>query len=91
MRRIALCLLLAGCASTGGDDLKSLSTAELCYRGATHPEDRQAVADEVRRRNDDCSTHAAEIERLHDEDVRNARMGTGAAPAMRQGGMMRGY
>jgi len=86
MRRIALWFLLAGCASTG-DDLKSLSSAELCYRGATRAEDRQAAADEIRRRNDDCSRHTAEVDRLRDEDIRSARQGTGGAPGMRQGGM----
>jgi len=86
MRRIALCLLLAGCA-TSGDDLKSLTTAEVCYRGATRPEDRQAAAEEIRRRNDDCSQHTAEIDRLREEDIRSSRMGTGGAAGMRQGGM----
>jgi hypothetical protein len=89
MRPIALSLaLLAGCAVTPPDYSK-LSTAEVCYRGAMHEDERAAASDELRKRNDSCADHTAEIERLREAEVRDAqaRGGAGNNPAIRQGGM----
>ena len=88
MRPIALTLLLAACAATP-PDYSRMSTAEVCYRGAVHDEERNPAAEEVRKRNDNCANHMAEITSLREAEVRNAQMGVGVGsnPAMRQGGM----
>ena len=91
MRPIALSLvLLAGCA-TAPPDYGKLSTAEVCYRGAMHEQERAAASEELRKRNDNCANHMAEIEQLREAELRNAQMGggVGSNPGMRQGGMGR--
>jgi hypothetical protein len=89
MRPIALSLvLLAGCAVTPPDYTR-MSTAEVCYRGAMREEERKPAADEVRKRNENCADHMAEITRLREAEARESQMGggVGSNPGMRQGGM----
>lgn len=92
MRQIPLLLLvLAGCATTA-DDLRKMPTAEVCYIGMTEPEHRQMADAELKRRNDDCISHRAEIANIQ---AQQARLGGGAAveglPQPSSGGMGRGY
>ena len=87
MRPVAPCLLLAACAISP-PDYSRMSTAEVCYRGAMREEERKAAAEEVRKRNENCANHMAEITRLREAELRDAQMGgSGNNPAMRQGGM----
>ena len=91
---LLLCLpLIAACASS--TDLKKMSTAEVCYAGMVEPDKQQAAFDEVRRRNDDCSKHSAEIDKIRELEAR-AGMSPGASPTdagtpKSGGGMGRGY
>src|SRR6202008_1018806 len=73
MRYIPLCLvLLAGCASVTPESLQKMSIAEACYLGRVEPEKQQMVNDEVRRRNEDCAQHKAEIDRISAMESRAA-------------------
>ena len=90
MRYIPLCLAaLAGCASVTPESLLRMPTAEVCYLGMVEPDKQQMAADELRRRNDDCDRHKAEIDRIRDQEARaGAQPGTGGMPGQgRQGGM----
>jgi hypothetical protein len=92
---ILLCpLFVAACASSP-KDLQSMPIAEVCYLGMVEPEKQQAVAEEVRRRNEDCNRHSAEIAKIRDIETR-AGMSPGTAPTdagtpRSGGGMGRGY
>jgi len=73
MRYIPLCLvLLAGCASVTPESLQKMSIAEVCYLGTVEPDKQQMVNDEVRRRNEDCAQHKAEIDRISAMESRAA-------------------
>ncbi len=73
MRYIPLCLVvLAGCASVTPEKMRTMSIAEVCYLGTVEPDKQQMVNDEVRRRNEDCEQHKAEIDRIRDVDARAA-------------------
>jgi hypothetical protein len=92
MRYAPLCFaVLAGCASVTPQSLQRMPIAEVCYLGTVEPDKQQLVADEVRRRNEDCSRHTAEINRIRDQEARAAaESGQGAATpgqAARQGSM----
>src|SRR2546427_12143332 len=89
-------LFIAACATSNTTDLKRMSTAEVCYFGMVEPEKQQMALDEVRRRDDDCSKHSAEIAKIRDLETRAGGNATGANPtesggAQRSGGMGRGY
>jgi len=92
---LLLCLpLIAACASS--TDLKKMSTAEVCYAGMVEPDKQQAAFDEVRRRNDDCSKHSAEIDKIRELEARaggspSGANVTGGAAKSGGGGMGRGY
>jgi hypothetical protein len=71
MRYIPLCLVvLAGCAGVTPEKMRSMPIAEVCYLGMVEPDKQQMAADEVRRRNEDCAQHKAEIERIRDQEMR---------------------
>jgi hypothetical protein len=99
MRYIPLCLVvLAGCAAVTPERLQKMSIAEVCYLGMVEPDKQQMAADEVRRRNDDCAQHKAEIDRIRDQEMRAGAtdvggvQGAGAAARPSGGmGMGRGY
>jgi len=99
MRYTPLCfLLLAACAAVTPDRLQKMPIAEVCYLGMVEPDKQQMAADEVRRRNDDCARHKAEIDKIRDEEMRAGGDVGGAQGAARQGGgasggmgMGRGY
>ena len=67
-----LLVLLAGCASVTPQSLQKMPIAEVCYLGTVEADKQQMVNDEVRRRNDDCSRHTAEIQRIREMDARAA-------------------
>jgi len=92
MRYAPLCFaVLAGCASVTPQSLQRMPIAEVCYLGTAEPDKQQMANDEVRRRNEDCSRHTAEINRIRDQEARvAAESGQGAATpgqAPRQGSM----
>ena len=92
MRLIAIsAAVLAGCASVTPQSLQRMPIAEVCYLGTAEPDKQQMANDEVRRRNEDCSRHTAEINRIRDQEARAAaESGQGAATpgqAPRQGSM----
>jgi len=89
MRYIPLCLVvLAGCASVTPESLQRMPIAQVCYLGMVEPDKQQMVADEVRRRNDDCDKHKAEIDRVHDQEMRAGATDSGGAQGTsRQSGM----
>ena len=92
MRYAPLCFaVLAGCASVTPQTLQRMPIAEVCYLGTAEPDKQQMANDEVRRRNEDCSRHTAEINRIRDQEARAAaESGQGAATpgqAPRQGSM----
>ena len=95
MRYIPLCLVLAACAVTP-EKLRGMPIAEVCYLGMVEPEKQQMAADEVRRRNEDCAKHKAEIDRIRDQEMRagatdmGGMQGGGARPSGGMG-MGRGY
>ena len=99
MRTIPLALvLLVGCATkVTPESLQRMPIAEVCYLGMVEPEKQQMAADEVRRRNDDCAQHKAEIDRIRDQEMRAGATDVGgvqgAAAARPSGGMGmgRGY
>ena len=100
MRYIPLCLVvLAGCAGVTPEKMRSMPIAEVCYLGMVEPDKQQMAADEVRRRNEDCAQHKAEIDRIRDQEMRaggtdvgGAGGVQGAAARPRGGmGMGRGY
>ena len=99
MRTIPLALVLvAGCATkVTPESLQRMPIAEVCYLGMVEPDKQQMAADEVRRRNDDCAQHKAEIDRIRDQEMRAGATDVGGvqgACAARQGGGMgmgRGY
>src|SRR5437763_2919404 len=72
MRYIPLCLVLAGCASVTPQKLQGMPIAEVCYLGMVEPDKQQMVNEEVGRRNEDCSRHTAEINRIRDLEARAA-------------------
>lgn len=90
MRCIPLCLVvLAGCAAVTPETLRGMPIAEVCYLGMVEPDKQQMAADEVRRRNEDCATHKAEIDRIRDQEMRAGAADVGAQQGGtgRQGGM----
>jgi hypothetical protein len=90
MRYIPLCLaVLAGCASVTPESLQRLPIAEVCYLGTAEPDKQQMIADEVRRRNDDCDKHRAEINRIRDQEARAAAE-SGQASGTQQGQQRQG-
>ena len=99
MRYIPLFLVaLAGCAAVTPEKLRGMPIAEVCYLGMVEPDKQQMAADEVRRRNEDCAQHKAEIDRIRDQEMRAGAdvggvQGSGAAAARPSGGMGmgRGY
>ena len=100
MRYIPLCLVvLAGCAGVTPEKMRSMPIAEVCYLGIVEPDKRQMAADEVRRRNEDCAQHKAEIERIHDQEMRAGGRDVGGAAGVQGSaarpiggmGMGRGY
>ena len=100
MRTILLCplFMIAACATSNTTDLKRMSIAEACYLGMIEPDRQQAVLEEVRRRNDDCSKHSDEIAKIRDLEMRAGGNPGGTSPAessgsgaQRSGGMGRGY
>ena len=63
---IAAAALLGGCMTYSPQNISAMSTVDLCdLREVQGPnltqESRRAIQDEVRRRNDDCSKHVAEV------------------------------
>ena len=92
MRYIPLCLvLLAGCATqVTPESLQRMPIAEVCYLGMVEPDKQQMVADEVRRRNDDCAQHKAAIDRIREQEARAAAesgQASGVQGPQRQGSM----
>jgi hypothetical protein len=90
MRYVPLCLvLLAACATqVTPESLQRMPIAEVCYVGMVEPDKQEMAANEVRRRNDDCATHKAEIDRIRSEEVRaGATDVSGMQGSGRQGGM----
>jgi hypothetical protein len=72
MRYVPLCLvLLAACATqVTPESLQRMPIAEVCYVGMVEPDKQEMAANEVRRRNDDCAKHKAEIDRIRDQEMR---------------------
>ena len=99
MRYVLLCplLVIAACASTSASDLKRMSTAEVCYLGATQPEHQKMVDAEIEARKANCNDHMAEMQKMRDMEMRAGRMGEGVGDATPKGGtssgggMGRGY
>jgi len=100
MRYIPLCLVvLAGCAGVTPEKMRSMPIAEVCYLGMVEPDKQQMAADEVRRRNEDCAQHKAEIERIRDQEMRAGGTDVGGAAGVQGSaarpsggmGMGRGY
>jgi len=101
MRTIPLALvLLAGCATkVTPESLQRMPIAEVCYLGMVEPDKQQMAADEVRRRNEDCAQHKAEIERIRDLEIRAGGTDVGGAAGVQGSaarpsggmGMGRGY
>src|SRR2546425_8749235 len=99
MRYVLLCPLfvIAACASTSASDLKRMSTAEVCYLGATQPEHQKMVDAEIEARKANCNDHMAEMQKMRDMETRAGRMGEGVGDATPKGGtssgggMGRGY
>ena len=90
MRTLPLVVvLLAGCATkVTPESLQRMPIAEVCYLGMVEPDKQQMAADEVRRRNDDCAQHKAEIDRIRDQEMRAGATDVGGVQgAGRQGGM----
>ena len=91
MRLIAIsAAVLAGCASVTPQSLQRMPIAEVCYLGMAEPDKQQMVADEVRRRNEDCSRHTAEINRIREQEARSAAesgQASGMQGQARQGSM----
>jgi hypothetical protein len=63
---IAAAALLGGCMAYSPQNISAMSTVDLCelreVQGPNLAESaRRAIRDEVRRRNDDCSNHAAAV------------------------------
>ena len=80
MRYIPLCVVvLAGCAGVTPDKMKTMSIAEVCYTGMVEPDKQQMAADEVRRRNEDCAQHKAEIDHIREMEMRAGGSDTGSA------------
>jgi hypothetical protein len=90
-------LFVAACASTSASDLKRMSTAEVCYMGATQPEHQQMVDAEIAARKANCNDHMVEMQKMRDMEMRAGRMGEGVGDATPKGGtssgggMGRGY
>jgi len=98
MRTLPLVVvLLAGCATkVTPESLQRMPIAEVCYLGMVEPDKQQMAADEVRRRNDDCAQHKAEIDRIRDQEMRAGGDVGGVPTTGRQSGgggmgMGRGY
>ena len=90
MRYVPFCLfVLAGCASVTPQKLQGMPIAEVCYLGMVEPDKQQMVNDEVGRRNEDCSRHTAEIQRIREQEMRaGGATDVGSVQgAGRQGGM----
>ena len=89
MRPLTLSLLLlAGCASVTPESLQRMPIAQVCYLGMVEPDKQQMVDNEVRRRNEDCSRHQAEMDRIRDREMRAGATDSGGTQGMgRQGGM----
>jgi len=91
MRLIAIsAAVLAGCASVTPQSLQRMPIAEVCYLGMAEPDKQQMVNDEVRRRNEDCSRHTAEINRIREQEARAAAesgQASGVQGQARQGSM----
>ena len=85
MRLIAIsAAMLAGCAAVTPQSLQKMPIAEVCYLGTVEPEKQQLADDEVRRRNEDCSRHTAEIQRIREMEARAAAE-SGQAPQAQTG------
>lgn len=91
MRYIPLCLVvLAGCAGVTPEKMRSMPIAEVCYLGMVEPDKQQMAADEVRRRNEDCAQHKAEIERIRDQEMRAGGTDVGGGGAQGAAGRPQG-
>ena len=77
-------LLLAGCAAVTPQSLQKMPIAEVCYLGTVEPDKQQMTEAEVRRRNDDCDRHKAEIDRIREMEARAAAE-SGQAPQAQTG------
>ena len=90
MRLIAIsAAMLAGCAGVTPQSLQKMSIAEVCYLGTVEPDKQQMTEAEVRRRNDDCDRHKAEIDRIRDQEIRAGATDTAGTQGMgRQSGGM---
>jgi hypothetical protein len=69
---LALSALLAGCVTYTQQELSSMSAADICeleymQRPNLSPEGRQAIQNELKRRNDNCANHAAEVKKRYDD------------------------
>jgi hypothetical protein len=65
---VALAALLSGCVTYTQSELSRMSAADICeleymQRPNLSPEGRQAIESELKRRNDNCGNHAAEVGR----------------------------
>ena len=63
---MALAALLGGCVTYTQKELSPMSVEDICYleymqRPNLSPEGRQAIQSELKRRNDNCGNHAAEV------------------------------
>jgi hypothetical protein len=66
---MALLTVLASCASSP-QELRDLSTAEVCYLGITKRVEGPVAGAEIQRRNEDCGSHIDEVEKLANYELR---------------------
>ena len=72
-RVVLLCAACAACA-TAADELRPLSTAEVCYLGVTQQYEYRRAADaELKRRGEKCEDHRDEILAIHERAIDAAR------------------
>ena len=69
---LAAVVLMGGCASYSPRGLSQMSTVDICemeYMQGRNlsAEARQAIQGELKRRNDDCRNHAAEVAQRFDD------------------------
>lgn len=69
---LAAAALLGGCASYTPRDLSAIAIGDLCYleymqRPNLSAEGKQAIQSELRRRNDSCRNHTAEVAQRFDD------------------------
>ena len=81
----ALTALLAGCVTYSQSELAALSAADICelrYMQGPNlsPQARDNIQGELKRRNDNCGNHAAEVEERFAQFMYRETYGKGDSP-----------